>query len=105
MSWNGQEPNVLWIGNRSATNEIFIKDANILDEKVKKYASYPVGLAEGYPDSWKNILSAVYEHISNISAGIDTVPEYPTFKDGYKIQLLIDSVLRSAEKNRWIDIP
>jgi predicted dehydrogenase len=105
MSWRGQEPNVLWIGNRSAANEIFIKDANILDENVKKYASYPAGLAEGYPDSWKNILSAVYKHISNINAGIDTVPEYPTFEDGYKIQLLIDSVLQSAENNKWIDIP
>ena len=104
MSWNGQRPNVLWIGNRSANNEIFIKDANILDEKVKKYAPYPVGLVEGYPDSWKNIFSAIYEHISNIDSGIDAVPEYPTFEDGYKIQLLIESVLESAEKNKWVDI-
>ena len=51
MSWNGQKPNILWIGNRSGNNEIFFKDANVLDEKVKKYAPYPVGLAEGYPDS------------------------------------------------------
>jgi len=104
MSWNGQKPNVLWIGNRSANNEIFIKDANILDEKVKKYAPYPAGLVEGYPDSWKNIFSAIYEHISNIDSGINVVPEYPTFEDGYKIQLLIESVLESAEKNKWVDI-
>lgn len=105
LSWNGQKPNVLWIGKRSGSNEILIKDPNILDEKVKKYASYPAGLTEGYPDSWKNILSAIYGHILNIDKAIDIKPEYPTFEDGYNIQILIDSVLKSADENKWIDIP
>ena len=104
MSWNGEKPNILWIGNRSANNEIFIKDANILDEKVRKYAHYPVGLTEGYPDSWKNILSAVYEHILSYKRGAQKIPEYPTSEDGYRIQLLIDSILESAKENKWIDI-
>jgi predicted dehydrogenase len=104
LSWNGERPDILWIGNRSGNNEIFFKDANVLDDKIKKYAPYPVGLAEGYPDSWKNILSAVYSRIAGLDGENNNEPEYPTFEDGYKIQILIDAVMLSASSNKWVDI-
>ena len=37
-----------------------------------------------------------YNKITNI--------EYPTFKDGYEIQLIIDSVLESIASKKWINI-
>lgn len=104
LSWNGEEPNVLWIGNRSTYNSYFIKDANIMNKNSKKYAHYSVGLTEGYPDTWKNIFMNIYQDILRSNRNNKKIQDYPTFEDGYRIQILIDSILESIQKNKWIDI-
>ena len=104
LSWNGEEPGLLWTGNRSASNEVTLKDPNTLSGDARKYAHYSVGLAEGYPDTWKNLLMSIYEHVLNFDARPGVIPDYPTFEDGYRIQVLIDSVIESTEKKQWVDI-
>ncbi len=104
LSWNGEEPDLLRTGKRSAPNEVSLKDPNTLSEEVRKYAHYSVGLAEGYPDSWKNLLMSIYEHVIDFDTHPARIPDYPTFEDGYRIQVLIDSVIESTEKKQWVDI-
>ncbi|MBM3705826.1 MAG: Gfo/Idh/MocA family oxidoreductase [Actinobacteria bacterium] len=104
LGWNGEEPNVLWIGERSSGNTVLIKDPNVLYKGAREYAHYSVGLAEGYPDTWKNLLMAVYKYIQDYNPDKPAEPVFPTFEDGYRIQVLIDAVLESAEKNRWVEV-
>ncbi len=104
MSWNGEEPNLLWVGQRNDYNGTLIKDPITLADNAKKYAHYPVGLAEGYPDSWKNLFMEFYTHVLKIKEGKKEEPRFPTFKRGYEIQMIIDSIMESAEKNKWVDI-
>ncbi len=104
MAWNGEDPDKLWIGHRSKPNEIFMKDANLMQEDAKGFANSSAGLAEGYPDSWKNIMSRIYEYIRIDGNKKNMVPDFPTFKDGYNIMLIIEAILESAEQNRWVDI-
>lgn len=104
LCWNGEEPNTLWVGNRSGLNGKLFKDPNFLYEDAARYSNYPVGLAEGYPDSWKNLFSSIYNHIGGLSNGKEADPDFPTFEDGYRIQVLIDSVIESVQRERWVEV-
>ncbi len=104
LGWNGEEPNSLWIGERSSSNKILMKDPNVLYENAREYANYSVGLAEGYPDSWKNLLMAVYKYIQDYNPANPAKPVFPTFEDGYRIQTLIDAILESAATNKWVKV-
>lgn len=104
IAWQQEDPNQLWIGNRSKPNEILMRDPSLLSDKVRQYAPSPGGLAEGYVDSWKNILGKLYDYIRKEGHLKDLKPEYPTFEEGYRNMIVIDSVLQSIEKDKWIDI-
>ena len=104
ISWNGEEPNKLWIGHRSGSNLVMLKDPNVLYAGAREYANYPVGLTEGYPDSWKNLFMAVYRYINSYKRDNPDKPAFPTFEEGYRIQVLIDVILESINKNSWIEV-
>jgi predicted dehydrogenase len=104
IAWNGEDPEKLWIGYRSKPNEIFMKDANLMHENSRGFANSSAGLAEGYLDSWKNIMSKIYEYIRIDGNKNNIVPDFPTFKDGYNIMLIIDAILKSAQQNKWVDV-
>jgi predicted dehydrogenase len=104
IAWNGEDPEKLWIGYRSKPNEIFMKDPNLMQENSRGFANSSAGLAEGYLDSWKNIMSRIYEYIRIDGNKKNIAPDFPTFKDGYNIMLIIEAILESAEQNRWVDI-
>ncbi len=104
ISWHGEEPNKLWIGYREKPNEILFKDPNLMSENSRKFSSFSGGLTEGYGDSWKNIMSRIYNYIRIDGNKNNITPDFPTFKDGYIIMLEIDAILRSVEQNRWVDI-
>ena len=47
LSWNGENPNDLWIGHRNGPNQMLIKDPSLLTESARSTASYPGGHAKG----------------------------------------------------------
>jgi predicted dehydrogenase len=104
ISWNGEEPNQLWIGNRSKPNELRMKDPNLMNENARDYVNYPAGLPEGYGDAWKNIFSKIYNYIRAEGNKKNIKPDFPTFKEGYDMMLIIDAILKSVELGEWVDI-
>jgi len=106
MAWCGENPNTLWIGQRNGFNKTLMKGSNVMDKDVSQYMEYPIGLTEGYPGTLKNIFKKIYEHISIINNNSNKTPdiEYPTFSDGYEVQLIIDSVLESISKKKWVNV-
>jgi predicted dehydrogenase len=101
VRWAQEEPNNLWLGYRDRANEYLAKDPNLLDEQVRKYAGYPGGHGEGYPDGIKNLLRNVYMRITDPSVPV----EYPTFLEAHRIVLLVEAILASSRGRSWVEVP
>jgi len=67
---------------------------------VKDYAHYPAGHNEGYPSAVKNFCRNIYRYISGESREID----FATFEDGHNADVIVEAVIESHRKGKWIDI-
>ncbi len=104
IAWDQEEPNQLWVGHRERANEIVIKDPSLLHESARKYAHYPGGHPEGYPDGPKNLFANVYEFIRKRRDPRRTAPDFPTFADGHWEIRLVEAVLKSNRTKKWVDV-
>lgn len=102
LVWNGERPNELWIGHRSEPNQVLMKDPSLLSPEARATASYPGGHNEGFPDTFKQLYTKVYDYIL---AGDDAAePDFPTFSDGHYEQVLCEAIERSAKEGKWIEV-
>ena len=104
IAWNQEEPNKMWIGYREKNNEILIKDPSLLDDEAKRYAHYPGGHPEGYPDGPKNLFINVYDFIRSAKDPINDEKDFPTFEDGHWENKIVEAVLESNKKQKWVDV-
>ena len=104
VAWNQEEPNKMWIGYREKSNEILIKDPSLLDDEAKRYAHYPGGHPEGYPDGPKNLFINVYDFIRSGKDPINDEKDFPTFEDGHWENKIVEAVLKSNKKQKWVDV-
>lgn len=102
LCWNSEHPNELFIGNRDSFNQYLIKDPALMAGAAAKYASYPGGHAEGYPDTLKQLFNEVYDHILN-GGGIGTAG-FPTFEDGKHKMALCEAVITSGKQRCWVSV-
>lgn len=102
LEWNSERPNELWIGHRDRPNEVLMKDPSLLSNEARRYASYPGGHNEGFPDTLKQLYLSVYQYIE--AGDMSVKPEFATFEDGHKELLLGEAILASAHENRWVDV-
>ena len=98
--WDHERPNELMIGNRNKPNGFVLKDGMLMDESIRDYAHYPAGHNEGYPTCVKNFCRNVYRHIRNRRRKVD----FATFEDGHIANAIVDAVLLSSEKERWVAV-
>ena len=104
LAWDGERPNELWIGHRERPNEVLIKDPALLDPAAQPYARYPGGHDEGFADSHTAINRAIYGYIRAGGRGSGRTPDFPTFADGHRENVIADAILRSAHDQRWVDV-
>jgi len=104
IHWNQEEPNSLWIGYRDKPNEIVIKDPSLMDAPTRKYAHYPGGHPEGYPDCLKNLFMNVYEFIRSGKNPAEHHKEFPTFEDGHTEIKIVEAILKSNKEKKWIEV-
>jgi predicted dehydrogenase len=102
--WNQEEPNQLWIGYREKANEILIKDPSLLAEKARSFAHYPGGHPEGYPDGPKNMFMRFYDFIRKGKNPLKDAPEFPTFRDGWIENKIVDAILKSNKEQKWVSV-
>lgn len=100
LGWNGEEPNQLWIGNRSGANQILMKDFSLVDQDIGSLCNFAGGLQEGYSETWKNVMNNIYQTI------LDGKPNnnYPTFEDGLALQRVVEAAVESSKTNQWVSI-
>ena len=104
VCWNQEEPNRLWIGYREKANEVLIKDPALLDKNVRKYAHYPGGHPEGYPDGPKNLFNNVYDFIRQGKDPLQDTADFPTFTDGYRANKVVEAIMKSNQKQGWVKV-
>jgi predicted dehydrogenase len=104
LSWDQEEPNLLWIGHRERPNEVLPKDPALLAGPARKYAHYPGGHPEGYPDAPKNLFADVYDFIRGGKDPRTVRPGFPTFEDGHRENLIVEAVLTSNRTRRWVTV-
>ena len=63
IAWDGEQPNVLWIGKRREPNREVIKDPSLMSPEARGFAAYPAGHAEGYPDTFVQLFKEFYAYI------------------------------------------
>ena len=104
IAWNQEEPNKLWVGYREKPNEIVIKDPSLLHPEARSYAHYPGGHPEGYPDGPKNMFMRFYDFIRTGKDPLKDEAEFPTFKDGWIENRIVDAVLKSNKDQKWVEV-
>jgi len=102
IAWDSEHPNEMWVGHRDRPNEIWMKDPALLAPEARRYVSYPGGHNEGYPDTFKQLYSAVYDYIR--AGDLSASPEFPTFEDGHLELQLGEAILKSAKEGAWVEI-
>jgi predicted dehydrogenase len=103
LAWNSEEPNSLWLGERSEPNRLLMKDPSLLSPSAARLSGFPGGHQEGYGDTLKNMFARLYAYIE---AGDFGAPrDFPTFDDGHREMLLCDAILRSSKEGRWVELP
>jgi len=100
VSGDLERPNELWVGYREKANEVLIKDPSLLKEAARRYAHYPGGHPEGYPDGPKNLFGNVYRKVMGEAEAID----YPTFADGHRAVAIVEAILASHKSRQWVKV-
>lgn len=105
LAWDGERPNELWIGHRERPNEILIKDPSLMHPEGAQVARYPGGHAEGFDATHTAINRAIYDYIRAGGRASGREPDFPTFRDGHRENVIGDCILASSRDGRWVDVP
>ncbi|MCG9896311.1 MAG: Gfo/Idh/MocA family oxidoreductase, partial [Fimbriimonadaceae bacterium] len=82
LSWNSERPNEVWIGHRNEPNQELLRDPGLLSPEAAKFANYPGGHNEGFPDTFKQLYRDFYGYIG--AGDFSAARNFPTFADGHK---------------------
>jgi predicted dehydrogenase len=102
IAWNSEEPNLLWVGNRSRANEQLIRDPALLGNEAAQISNYPGGHNEGFPDTFKQLFRAFYGYIDE--GDFNKPPPFPTFAEGHLEIQLCEAILASHRTRSWVDV-
>lgn len=102
LAWDGERPNLLWIGKRREPNRELIKDPALMSPETHGFAAYPAGHAEGYPDTFVQLFKEFYAYVER--GDMNAPRAFPTFEDGHMGLILCEAIATSARDRRWITI-
>ena len=101
--WDSESPNHLWLGSRSAPNQVLDREPALLGSSAAAISHYPGGHAEGFPDTFKQLFLDVYRWItSGRDAGRPA--SFPSFADGHHEVALCEAIAASAVAERWTTV-
>jgi predicted dehydrogenase len=63
----------------------------------------PAGHAEGWVETFRELYRSVYAAVA--TAGPMGSPDYPTFVDGHRANVLGDGIALSNAERRWVEVP
>ena len=103
LAWNAEQPNELWIGSRKEANRCLIKDPSLMSEEARRYAAYPGGHAEGYPDTFVQLFKDFYGYLE--AGNFQAKRSFPSFETGHYEVKLCELIAESAKSRAWVEVP
>lgn len=100
-SWDSERPNELWLGFRDRPNEVLLRDPSLLRSQAARFADYPGGHNEGFPDTFKQLTRLFYHSITDPAIEQDALP---SFADGHHELLLCEAIHRSHLERGWCPV-
>jgi predicted dehydrogenase len=102
VAWDGERNEELWVGHRDRPNEILLRNPALMAHEAAARTAMPAGHAEGYADTFRELYRAVYAAV--VQGGMPDEPDFPTFEDGHRAQLLGDAIASSHRRRGWIAV-
>lgn len=102
LFWHQEQPNQLWMGYRQKPNEILLKDPALMQPHTRRYAAYPGGHAEGYPDTFVRHFADFYAYLEQ--GDYNQPPTFPTLEDGRRELVLCEAILQSVHTQSWVKV-
>ncbi len=96
VAWDSERNEELWLGRRDAPNGTLLRDPALPG------ATLPAGHAEGFENTFKQLYRAVYRAVA--SGGMPDEPDFPTFEDGHRENVLGDAIAQSNREQRWVEV-
>jgi predicted dehydrogenase len=103
LAWDAERPEELWLGHRARANETLLRSPALLEPEAAARTTLPAGHSEGYADTFKELYRAVYAAVA--AGAMPPEPDFPTFADGHRENVLGEAVARSARGRRWVEVP
>ena len=100
FSWDQEQPNTAWIGQRSSPSLIYPREP-VAGATVPQL---PAGHPEGWRDSLRNLFAEFYEGIEAQGNGGGPGGSFATFADGHRTTLLVEAIVESHRTGSWVTV-
>jgi len=107
VQWEQERPDEMWIGYRDKPNVHLTRDPALLAPSVRRYSGLPGGHGQGWADAFKNLMGNIYGFIAEKLDPVQNAQsiDFPTFDDGYRINCVVDAIVRSnVDRSRWTEV-
>jgi predicted dehydrogenase len=102
LAWSSEQHEELWLGHRDRPNETLLRNPALFEPAAAASTTLPAGHAEGYADTFRELYRVVYAAVAH--GGMPEKPEFPTFADGHRANVIGEAVARSARERRWVEV-
>jgi predicted dehydrogenase len=79
---------------------VLFRNPALLAHEAATHTRMPAGHAESYADTFRELYRSVYAAVAQ--GGMPDEPDFPTFDDGHRAQVLGDAIASSHRERRWI---
>ena len=101
LAWDSEIPNELWLGHRDRANERLGRDPALMADTAGRFAAYPGGHNEGFPDTFKQCFRAFYDSIESKDSSESLCA---TFEEGHREVVLCEAILKSHQEQTWVTL-
>jgi predicted dehydrogenase len=102
LAWESERPEELWLGHRDRGNETLLRNPALLEPAAQARTTLPGGHAEGFAETFRELYRAVYSAVAD--GGTSAEPDFPTFADGHRANVLGDAIFESNAERRWVEV-
>ena len=102
LAWDAERHEELWLGHRDRANETLLRNPGLLDASAQARTTLPAGHAEGFAATFRELYRAVYSAVAE--GGMPAEPDFPTFEDGHRSNVLGDAIAASNERRQWVEV-
>lgn len=100
ISFDSENPELLWIGHRGRANEQMLKDPGVNSSIAASNTFYPGGHVEGFGETFRALFEKVYSDIEKDERN----SLYPTFADGVESLQITDAIAKSSKEEQWVKV-